>query len=409
MKRTFISLIVLLVGALACVQPATPGQTPSSTIPSPAATVSTVDSSSLWSLVRGTQKSDQAWGVDVDGQGDVYLAAFEQKPGEWFTDMAIYKFTSQGEQVWRASWGGKFQEKAFIIQVDEPYVYVGGTVYRSGGFEDSDMVVLALDAGDGHVVWEFTWGKENVYDEVDGLIVEQDAIYVSGWTTNIDTGCDVGLLKLDRDGNLIWAKSWGQAGFDEADGQMVVDDQYIYIAGRLNGVNAIFGGNALIAKFSKDSGDYVMHATWNGKGGADALGLTSDGEYLYAVGISGAQIILLKYDKDLNLVWNREWGGSKDESARSVAVDPEGNLLIVGKTASYGNGLNDIVLLKYSLQGDLLWFKTWGGSQDDTPHSLVVDGDFVYLAAETRSFGLGENDALLIKADRHEGLFPLVP
>ena len=49
---------------------------------------------------------------------------------------------------------------------------------------DAEMAVLALDAVSGGILWEFTWGQGYGYQEVDGLVVEGDAIYVSGWSTS---------------------------------------------------------------------------------------------------------------------------------------------------------------------------------------------------------------------------------
>jgi hypothetical protein len=421
----FLTLLFLLLAGLACGQPpvaratSTSTESPTATfIPSqspPSATpFPRLDTGALWYLLRGGSRLDQGWGVDVDVEGNVYFATYQQDPAEMFADMVIYKFTSDGGELWQTRWGGPFMEKAFIVTVQNEIAYVGGLSYTSAGLTESEMVVIALDCQDGHLIWEFTWGQGYGYQEVDGLVVEEAAIYISGWTTGETTSNDAAILKLDLAGNLSWAQTWGTEGWDQADGQMVVTADRIYVAGRYNGSNMLLGGQGYIASFAKESGETLTHQTWGGPLFTDALGLTGDDTYLYVVGLTldqgnGGQIFLRKYDLDLNLVWEQVWGGTGSESARSVAVDPEGNIYVAGESDSYNraNGL-DIVLLRYDPDGVLLWSQTWGGSQNEGALGIALDGNYLYIAANTRSFGSGQDDALLLKVDALTGQFPSV-
>jgi hypothetical protein len=410
-KRIFVSIIVFALVSLACGLSSQVSDKKSTMTFQPTETI-IVPGSSLWYRLRGGEKLDQGWGVDVDSEHNIYFATYQQAPGKLFTDMVIYKFSPNGDELWQAHWGGKYQEKAFVVRVHEPYVFVGGTTYTSANdLYAGDMVILALKSDTGDLVWDYEWGQGFGYEEVDGLVVDGESIYISGWTTGEKTSCDIGVLKLNMNGQLEWVSTWGSDGWDEADGQMVVDDQFIYVAGRYNANSILTGGKALVAKFNKSDGKYVSHVTWGGAQFNDALGLGSDGVYLYAVGLtlsygSNGQIFLLKYDKDLNLIWEQIWGGKNGETARALGIDPQGNILIAGQTDSYGNGGNDIVLLQYSPQGHLNWYKTWGGTASEGALDIVMDEWIGYIAANTKSFGSGQDDALLIKIDGAAGNFP---
>jgi len=412
--KTKIGLIVsvLLLATLACGQATT--STPGT---GPTLAASTTDPSALWMRTAGGPKADQSWAVVTDEQGNLYWGTHQQAVGEFYTDMVIYKYAPDGTLLWEQRWGGNFQEKVFILAVSPPYLLVGGEQDDSMNVAQADMVVLALDLQDGSVAWEFTFDQGFGYEEVDGLVADGDYIYISGWTTSEQNGNDVGVLKLDRQGNQVWFTGWGGPKWDEADGQMVVDDQYIYITGRYDGASVISGGYGLLVKFRKDTGEYVQHLVWNESQFYDGYGMTSDGTYLYVVGMTivpkpgtlgDGQIFVQKWDKDFNLIWEQQWGGPRGESARAIKIDESGRIVIAANVFSE-QGDKQIGLLVYDRDGNLLAESAWGGPQDDAVQGLWVDGEYAYLAGKTYSFSAGQDDALLLKVHIPSATFPPTP
>ncbi|MGB8253655.1 MAG: PQQ-binding-like beta-propeller repeat protein [Anaerolineaceae bacterium] len=400
-------IAILVLAALAC---GTPGKVVQ---PSPRATV---DQSALWFRVAGESKADQSWAVETDDRGNLYWGTFQQAPGELFTDMVIYKFDPAGKPLWQTRYGDQFQEKLFVLAVSPPYLLVGGEQDHSINIAQADMIVLALDLEDGSLVWKFTYDQGFGYEEVDGLVADGEFIYVSGWTTSEKNGNDVGILKLDRQGKLIWAQSWGGPGWDEADGQMVVDGEYIYITGRYDGNTILTGGHGLLAKFRKDDGDTVKHLVWNDSQFYDGFGMTGDGNYLYVTGLtivprSGSlgdgQIFVQKWDKDFNLLWERQWGGAGGDQARAIGVDNAGRIVVAGNSTIQGD--RRIVLLVYDNEGTLQAETIWGGAQADVVQGLWIDGEYAYLAGQTTSLGAGMFDALLIRVYIPTASFPPSP
>jgi hypothetical protein len=417
-KRILILLavIALFFAAIACGAPSTAIQPTPSVTTAPLAK-STLPASSTptdtWLRVAGDTKADQSWAVVTDDQGNLYWGTFQQAPGELFSDMVIYKFNPNGDQLWEMRYGGEFQEKLFILAVSPPYLLVGGEQDHSLNINQADMIVLALDLEDGKLVWEYTYDQGFGYEEVDGLVVEGDAIYVSGWTTSEKSGNDVGLLKLDHQGNLIWTNAWGGPGWDQADGQMVIDNEYIYITGRYDGTGFLAGGHGLLAQFRKDTGEYVQHVVWGEDQFYDGYGMTSDGTYLYIVGLTivprsglvgDGQIFVQKWDKNFQLLWEQQWGGPGGDQARAIGVDDAGRIIVAGNTLVGTD--RQIVLLVYDSQGSLLTETIWGGAQEEAVHGLWIDGEYVYLAGETRTLGAGMNDALLLRVYIPSAAFP---
>lgn len=99
-------------------------------------------------------------------------------------------------------------------------------------------------------------------------------------------------------------------------------------------------------------------------------------------------------------MWSHAWGGSSWELCSGTAVDGTGNVFAAGRTLTYGAGLEDSAILKYDASGNLLWQKTWGGSDGDVCCGLGVDGEGnVYEAGYTQSFSGGISDAYILKYD----------
>ncbi len=99
-----------------------------------------------------------------------------------------------------------------------------------------------------------------------------------------------------------------------------------------------------------------------------------------------------------SFAWAKTWGGSSAESAKNIAIDPWGNLYVVGEfagtvnfdpasanpsaTITSHNGTVDAFLSKFDANGNLQWVRTWGsgpvggtgGNGRDAANGVAVDG-----------------------------------
>ncbi len=98
-------------------------------------------------------------------------------------------------------------------------------------------------------------------------------------------------------------------------------------------------------------------------------------------------------------LWTKTYGGSNDDSGRSIQVTKDGGCIIVGHTGSVNNDF-DVYCIKTDRYGDTLWTRTYGGPDWDTGSSIEQCSDRGYIiTGYTKSSGAGSNDVLLIKID----------
>ena len=94
---------------------------------------------------------------------------------------------------------------------------------------------------------------------------------------------------------------------------------------------------------------------------------------------------MLKLDSTGHLLWDKTFGGSDEDWAESVIQTADGGFVVAGYTDSKGAGDYDFWVLKLDSTGHLLWDKTFGGSDSDSARSVVqtADGGLV-VAGRTR-------------------------
>lgn len=98
-------------------------------------------------------------------------------------------------------------------------------------------------------------------------------------------------------------------------------------------------------------------------------------------------------------LWSEAYGGSENDDGYGVAATQDG-VVAVGRTRSFGAGLNDLWLVKTDLDGDTLWTRTYGGNGADEGRGIVelANGDFL-IAGKNRSPGDTGDDFWLLRVD----------
>jgi uncharacterized UPF0146 family protein len=264
------------------------------------------------------------------------------------------------------------------------------------------------------VVWQKTFGgsdddrARSVQETIDGGYI------VAGYTWSSSEWEDVYILKLDANGNKLWEKTFGGSDNDGAWFiQQTIDGGYI-----VAGYTKSYGSgwyNAYLLKLD-GAGNKVWEKVFGGSSWDEARSIqqTNDGGYIVAgytssFGAGSYDVYVLKLDTSGKEVWSKTFGGSSDDLAWSIQQTNDGGYIVAGYTKSFGAGSEDVYILKLDANGNKLWEKTFGGSYDERAYCIQQTRDGGYIVAGyTSSFGVGNYDVYIIKMDANgnTGAYP---
>ena len=216
------------------------------------------------------------------------------------------------------------------------------------------------------------------------------------------------LLMISLVSEILFAKTYGGTQWEGRDlyGKrcLVQSTDGGYAIASMTGSFGAGGYDAIILKLSW-AGDIEWARTLGGSGDDCALSMTkaSDGGYAVAgytksFGSGMTDVLVAKVSGSGNLEWARTFGGADYDQAFSIIQDPGGDYMVVGFTSNFGAGGNDVLVLRLAATGDLVYARTFGGTEADDAQSIArtTDGGYV-IAMRTWSFGAGGADAMVMK------------
>lgn len=263
------------------------------------------------------------------------------------------RFVLNGKEV-RFETGAWDRSKDLII--DPPLALLWGTYIGGDSWEKNTDIDHVIDAAGNSFI------ACNTLSSTFPTVNPGGGAYFQGTTGgpnfNIQgKGGDVGIMKFDNNGVMIWSTYYGGSGDDNGNGVRCDANGNIYVTGNTESSN--FPLQVLPGAFNQTA-----------QGASDAF--------------------LLKFDNNGARLWATHVGGGWDDVAYGIEVDNNNNVLLTGQTGSSNfplvnagggsfyqstlGGTNDIFIMRFDAAGVQTWGTFAGGSADDWGIFLITDG-----------------------------------
>jgi hypothetical protein len=374
--RTLSMAALLMCILLACKKPSVPVDATPDVPPT------------LFSKVYGGSEYDEGYKTVPAKNGGYMVAGVTSSSDSGivnfhrYTDLLLVSVNRDGSRKWAKAFGGSANEycSSLAATPDGGYLVLGSTFSNDGdvvgNHGSGDVWVLKIDA-DGNKLWAKDYGGSGS-DDPYGIVVNTDGSFVVAFQSTSTDGdipsnhgnSDACLLKCDASGNKIFVKSFGGSGFEGVDNIVATNDGYV-IVGESNGADG---------DITQNRGNY--------------------------------DLFLLKVDVNGNKLWLKTYGSAgDDESAFGLAVDADGSIATAARTdgndgnISGNHGSTDIWFLKVDASGNVLSSKVFGGTDQDISNGMAKTATGYLITGVTASTNgdvsgnHGVNDGFLLKLD----------
>lgn len=280
-----------------------------------------------------------------------------------------------------------------IVAVGSSNFRYSDSVDYTGGNEQAKVIKYNKK---GEVLFEtaFTEGILSKYYSI--VLTDDGYVTVGSYEMDQDDRVNIGLIVFyDKEGNIVWKNELATNGdtiFYDVD---TVSDGYIVVGQSLS--DQPLENGAVIAKYSK-SGSLVWKKYFGNTDSTAFKGVEVAKDRIYAVGLDQKDMgILACFQLDGQYSWHKEYLYTDDLGLSDIYYF-KNNLYVVGGKKVLDSELvdeerntsnTDALLLKYSLEGDLLFEKTFGGSNLEHYNSLTAYGNNLYVVGYSNSTDSG--------------------
>lgn len=345
-----------------------------------------------WAKSYGKTSSENVSGIINDNIGNSVVCGFYfsssfaigtttlTNKGNY--DSFVAKFNNTGNPQWAISFGGIYDDNALGIDMDasgnvyvvgsfiSPALVCGTTTLTNSGF--GDLFVVKIDAN-GNFLWAKNYGDggsnqaTSVSVDISGNAIVVGSFNSASLTINTTTltgsgNDDAFVMKINPSGTPQWAQSFG--------------DNLAEIA---NGVATDNSGNIFISGFFKSAQ------------------LATGSSTLINNSPATADLFLIKLNNAGTVINSNSAGDFLDEIGTGVTVDNSGNVILtgyyfsptltVGTSTLSNNGNRDVLAVKFNNNCNVIWARGGGGSNDDYGYGIAADAvGNIYINGHNHSF-----------------------
>lgn len=359
-----------------------------------------------WATTYGTLSGDWCEAIYPASDGNYIVGGNTLDPagGVGSTDVLLLKVSPEGRTLWQRVYDSRGSLFPHSIQQTSDGGYFLAGIYRDTQYvQDMEVWAMKLD-GEGTIEWDRIYGGAN-WDRTYASAQTPDGGYILAGCTRSFTDQpmyeDFWVLKLNAEGEIIWERTFGGDRSDRGLALALTKDGGCVVAGCTASFDARGNDFWLIKLDPKGGVDWGKAYGGHLSEIAYSVEQTSDGGYVLAgttgsYGAGADDALVLRLDSNGDILWQKAYGGSATDFAVSIR-ETEGGFVVSGHTASFGNGSRDLWVFRLDVDGNINWERTFGGPEDEAGNSIHPLADGYIIGGYSWSYGQGLDDILLLK------------
>ena len=357
-------------------------------------------------IVFGGPGTDYARCVAKTMDGGYLLAGATNshcEPDDQDYDMLLIKTDGELYEDWRERIGSPdCNETAVgVVQTsDGGYVLAASRTCSSG----NEHILLVKTDTLGVPIWEKTFTSDGSISPGSLVGTSDSGFLVLGSVRKPGENSRTYLLKTDAEGGLLWDEVWEESECRYAVSALQASNGDLVLAGR---AKAECEGEWDMYLLRTDaSGGEIWAKTFGGEENdfGQVLSETADGGFIVVGGTASfggddRDRYVVRTDDEGDLVWQKALVRSGDEYVGAVVETPDGGfaVLTLAHDVHYDH---DLLLVRLDKDGDVLWERTYGGDKNEMGYALLPrdDGGFV-LVGSSESLWFGGRDVYVVLTD----------
>lgn len=340
--------------------------------------------------------------IETNDKGFMMLGNVSSVEGN--SNIVLIRIDSTGVIIFQKTLGDQllYWANDFIRTSDKGYLIAGLTLINPE--KGYDMLLIKTDSN-ANMIWEKSFGGEG-WDIANAVKETKDNAYlIAGQTYSFGAANEnMYVIKTNTDGDTIWTKTFGGDSTDYATSLEIMYDSTYLIAGATNSFG--FGNfDGYVLNLDKN-GDTIWTKTY-GEDNEDiiySIKQTPDSGYVFAgytksYGADLPTTWLMKYDKNESLMWKmpEPWDINGIERVfYNVNLDDSANFLLTGY-AIY-SGKKDLIFYKFNRYWNFICSFTRGSIKDTEGFQAIQTGDKGYvMVGSLEGQGLGVSNIYVTK------------
>lgn len=287
-----------------------------------------------------------------------------------------------------------------VKELNGSFYFIG---YADDSLGNTKTALTKLDKN-GNLLWRKSYGDSTIHvSPFINVTVANELIVVGQKISGSNT--DYEIMLLDTLGNVIWNRSYGTTSKNESLKYIeATADKGFIGCGFITQTN-LLANDFLVVKFDS-TGSIVWQKNYGGNRNdyAQMLRKTSQGHYIVSGDTHNGHDIdtyLLLIDSTGNEIWHRQVGDVYDNGNQTVIINHKGDFVLCGESTIAGSFEFDIYMAAFDSAGNFLWSKYIGGNGSDAGFAINENSthDYFVTGYSSSPFSGAPYTAYLLKLD----------